>query len=328
MEYHISTPTKINVIEESNFEGTYEIEGLYPGYGYTLGHALRRIILSSLPGASITQIKIEGVNHEFSTIPGVKEDVINIILNLKQIRFKIHSDEPQTFSTIVKGPAKFTAANLKTPSQLEVINKDSVIANLTAKEALINIEMTVEKGLGYLPKEMAQKEKMEVGIIALDALFSPIRKINYEVENMRVADKTDYNRLRFFIETDGTIHPKEALESACGILIEQLRASLGQKIKEENGEEELKEKGLEKTVLTDGEETNKTAMEEDVLKIRIEDLNLSTRTLNALSNNSIRTVGGLVKKRGTELLTLEGVGEKALKEIRKSLGKLGLLLKE
>src|SRR3989338_2533659 len=156
MENQISLPKKIKTISEDDFKGVYEIEELHPGYGYTLGHSLRRITLSSLYGASITKIKIDGVNHEFSTIPGVKEDVINIILNLKQVRFKMHSDEPQIFSTAIKGPVKFTAGDLKTPTQLEVVNKNLVIANLTSKEAALNIEITVERGLGYVPKEMAQ----------------------------------------------------------------------------------------------------------------------------------------------------------------------------
>jgi len=314
MEYNISLPAKIKVIEEGPFEGVYEI-----------GHALRRIILSSLPGAAITQIKIEGVNHEFSTISGVQEDIINIILNLKQIRFKMHTDEPQTFSTSVKGIKKFTAADLKTPTQLEAINKDIIIAHLTGKEASMNIEITVERGLGYVSKEIAQKEKTEVGIITLDAFFSPIRKVNYEVENMRVGDKTDYNRLRFLIETDGTIQPKEAFEKACGILIEQTRAILEGK-EEEKEDEEITEEEVDK--IGSAGEKEKISAEEDSLKIRVEDLNLSTRTLNALSNNGIRTVGGLVKKKEAELLALEGVGGKAIKEIRRALGKLGLSLKE
>ena len=325
MDYQISLPVKIKVVNENNFEGVYEIEGLYPGYGYTVGHSLRRVILSSLPGAAITQIKIEGVSHEFSTIPGVKEDVIDIILNLKQIRFKMHSDEPQTFTTAIKGPAKFTAGSLKTPTQLEVINKDVLIANLTAKEASINIEITVERGLGYLPKEALQKEKMEVGVIALDAIFSPIRKVNYDVENMRVGDRTDYSRLRFAIETDGTMNPKEALEISCRILIEQLRGALGESDEKQELAEEEK---AEKENVVGEKEKESAGTEEDALKIRVEDLNLSTRTLNALSNNGIRTVGGLVKKREQELLELEGLGGKAIKEIRRSLGKLGLSLKE
>lgn len=324
MEYKIPFPKKIKIISEDDFEGVYEIEGLFPGYGYTIGHSLRRIILSSMPGAAVTKIKIEGVNHEFSTIKGVKEDIINIILNIKQIRFKKYDEEPLTFTTIIKGIAEFTAGNLKVPTGLEVINKDLHLATLTAKDSILEIEMTVENGLGYIPKEELQREKMEVGSIALDAIFSPIRKVNYEVENMRVGDKTDYNRLKFIIETDGTIKPYDILETSVKILINQFKALL-----EEMSDEEID------TGEFDGEENAESAKngtkeknEEDVLKIRIEDLDFSTRTLNSLSGNGIRTVGGLVKKREADLLNLERLGTKALKEIRRSLGKLGLSLKE
>lgn len=327
MEYQISLPAKIKTISEDDFEGVYEIEGLHPGYGYTVGHSIRRIILSSLPGASITKVKIEGVNHEFSTLPGVKEDVINIILNLKQVRFKMYTDDPQTFSTIVKGVKKFTAGDLNAPTQLEVTNKDFLIADLTNKDAVINLELTVEKGLGYVPKELLHKDKTEIGTISVDAIFSPIRKINYEVINMRVGEKTDYNRLKFYIETDGTIKPKEALEVSFRILIEQMRAALGENMEGETSEEENEnEYNEESRALKDKKDSAEG--EEDVLKIRVEDLDVSTRTLNALTNNGIRTIGGLVKKRETDLLSLEGLGEKAIKETRKALGKLGLSLKD
>lgn len=322
MEYKIPFPKKIKIVSEDDFEGVYEIEGLFPGYGYTIGHSLRRIILSSMPGAAVTKIKIEGVSHEFSTIEGVKEDVINIILNIKQIRFKKYDEEPQIFTTIIKGPAKFTAGNLKVPTGLEVVNKDLHIATLTTKDSVLEIDMTVENGLGYVPKEELQREKMEVGAIALDAIFSPIRKVNYEVENMRVQDKTDYNRLKFTIESDGTIKPYDILETSVKILINQFKALLEEMSDEEIDMDEFE--GEENTASVKSEVKD----EEDVLKIRIEDLDFSTRTLNSLSGNGIRTVGGLVKKREADLLNLEGLGAKALKEIRRSLGKLGLSFKE
>lgn len=325
MEYQIQLPKKIKIVNESDCEGVYEIEDLFPGYGYTIGHSLRRVILSSMSGAAITRVKIEGVSHEFSTIEGVKEDVINIILNLKQVRFKMFTDDPQTFTTIIKGPAKFTAGDFQVPSQLEIINKDLHLATITGKDTIFNIEITVEKGLGYTPKEMIQKDKMEVGAIALDAIFSPIRKVNYEVENMRVGERTDYNKVRLSIETDCTIQPFEVLETAIKILMGQFKSILGQDsgVSEEgSGDVENESEAAE------SEEKEDKKAEEDVLKIRVEDLDFSTRTFNALSNNGIRTIGGLVKKRESELIHLEGVGEKAIKEIRRSLGKLGLSLKE
>lgn len=327
MEYQIQLPKKIKIIEEKDNEGIYEIEDLFPGYGYTIGHSLRRIVLSSLPGAAITKVKIDGVAHEFSTIDGVKEDMINIILNLKQVRFKMFTDDPQTFNATIKGPKQITAGDLRAPSQLEILNKDLPIATITQKDTVLNIELTVEKGLGYVPKEMIQKEKMEVGAIALDAIFSPIRKVNYEVENMRVGDRTDYNKVRISIETDNSIKPYDVLETAVKILISQYKSILGEGIEtEENSDENYYNEEKTGSAKNDNENTSKT--EEDSLKIRVEDLDLSTRTLNALSGNGIRTVGGLVKKRELDLLELEGLGQKAIKEIRRSLGKLGLSLKE
>jgi len=323
MEHQIPLPKQIKAEKENNFEAVYEIEGLYPGYGYTIGHSLRRIILSSLPGAAITKIKIAGVNHEFSTIDGVKEDVINIILNLKQVRFKMFADEPITFTTEIKGVKNFTAEDLKTPSQLETLNKNLYIAALTSKNAVIKIETTVEKGLGYSPKETIEKEKMETGTIALDAIFSPIRKINYEVENMRVGEKTDYNRLRIIIETDGTTTPKEVIDKSIKIMINQFNALSGEAAPEKK-EKEQRDAPEEKNKKSEKEQKK----EEDALKIRVEDLSFSTRTLNALSQNGVRTIGGLVKKRELDLIELEGVGDKAIKEIRKELSKLGLCLKE
>ena len=210
-DYHIALPSKPRVVSESERSGTYEIDGLYPGYGFTLGNSLRRIILSSLPGAAVTHVKIPGVSHEFSTIEGVKEDVVTILLNLRKIRFKLLSDEPQTITLSVKGPKEVTAAELKLPGQVEVLNPEQRIADVTGK-VNFELEIRAERGLGYIPKEEHQKERVDIGTIALDAIFSPIRRANYEVENMRVGDRTDFNRLRMLIETDGTIAPREALE--------------------------------------------------------------------------------------------------------------------
>ena len=203
--------------------GVYEIEGLYPGYGHTLGNSLRRIILSSLPGAAITQLKIDGVLHEFSTVSGVKEDVITLILNLKKVRFKMLTDEPQTIKLSVKGVKSVTAKDIEASGLVEVLNPDQFICEVTDKNATLHIELRVEIGLGYLPKEAIQKEKVEIGMIAVDAAFTPIRRVNYEVETMRVGDRTDYNRLKITIETDGTLDPRTALENAIEVMIHQLK---------------------------------------------------------------------------------------------------------
>jgi len=225
-DYHIALPSKPRVVSETERSGTYEIDGLYPGYGYTLGNSLRRIVLSSLPGAAVTHVKIPGAAHEFSTMEGVKEDVVTLLLNIRRIRFKLLSDEPQKISLNVKGPAEVTANDLKLPGQVEVLNPEQHIADITGKIAL-EMELSAERGLGYIPKEAHQKERVEIGTIALDAIFSPIRRVNYEVENMRVGDRTDFNRLRILIETDGTLAPREALERAIETMIHQLKAVIG-----------------------------------------------------------------------------------------------------
>ena len=320
-EYKIIMPSKPRVVVEEGNKGVFEIDGLYPGYGHTLGNSLRRIILSSLPGASITSIKIDGVSHEFSTMEGVKEDVIVIILNLKKTRFKMLSDEPQTVSLSIKGPKDVTAGDIKTGGQVEILNPDLHIATVTGKVNL-NIEMTIEKGLGFIPKEVLQKEKVEVGTINVDAIFTPIRRVAYEVENMRVGDKTNHNRLRISIETDGTLTPREALSKCIEIMINQLKAIVDFK----EPEEEVK---VEKKVVNEDKDEDKKGDDfTDVLKTRTDSLDLSTRTLNALTAANIRTLGGLARKKREDLLEVEGIGEKGITEIKKVLSKFGLNLKE
>ena len=322
-DHHITLPSKPRVVSEDGASGVYEIDGLYPGYGYTLGNSLRRIILSSLPGAAITQIKIEGVDHEFSTIDGMREDVITLLLNLRRVRLQISSDEPQVLKLNVKGPATITAKDIEAPGQVTVLNPEQHIAELTGKTNL-SIEITAERGLGYVPKEDVQKERLDIGAIALDAVFSPIRRVNYEVENMRVGDRTNYNRVRFTIETDGTLTAREALERSIEIMIHQLKAIVG--FKEE--EEEV----LETTIPAD--EAQETSVSEpeantdtEVFKTRVDELNLSSRVEAALDNGSIRTVGGLVKKREEDLLAIEGLGQKGIQEIKRALSNYGLTLR-
>ena len=220
VETTILLPSKLKTVKEEGYSGVFEIDNLYPGYGHTLGNSLRRIILSSLPGAAITTVKVDGVAHEFSTIDGVTEDVILILLNLKRVRFKLLSSEPQVATISVKAPGKVTAKDIKLPGQLEVLNEDQYLFEVT-KKTDISIELRIEAGLGFVPKDVHQKAKMDVGTIALDAIFSPIRKVSYEVENMRVGDKTNHNRLRISVETDGTISPREAVDKAVEIMIKQ-----------------------------------------------------------------------------------------------------------
>ncbi len=316
-DHTIVLPSKPKIVSEAQFSGTYEIDGLYPGYGHTLGNSLRRIILSSLPGAAVTSVKIAGVSHEFSVIPGIKEDAITILLNLKKLRLSTVGDEPQTLTLKVKGAKEVTAEDIKVSGGVEIMNKDLAIATLTDKNSELDMEIFVEKGLGFISKEVLEKNRVDIGHITLDAIFTPVRRVSYEVENMRVGDRTDFNRLRVFIETDGTLTPKEALEKSIEIMIGQLKAIIGFKEEEVVSMASFDTKGA----------ASEVAPDEDALKTRIETLNLSARTQNALANANIRTVGGLARKKEKDILEIEGLGGKGLSEIKEVLGGFGISLK-
>ncbi len=318
LETNITLPSKPRIVNEEEFRGVYEIDGLYPGYGHTLGNSLRRIILSSLPGAAITQVKIDGASHEFSTLADVKEDVITMLLNIKKIRLSLHGSEPMTITLKKKGVGVVTAKDITSPSQVEILNPDQIIGEITSKSGELNIEMKVEQGLGYVPREVHQKDKVEIGVIALDAVFTPIRRANYEVENMRVGERTDYNRLRVFIETDGTMSPREALEQSIEVMIHQLKSVIGFQDQNKAPEAVAVEESL----------VEKTDVDPDVLKTRIEALELSARTLAALEEANIRTIGGLVRKKKDDILALDGIGPKGLDEIVELLKNLGVSLSE
>lgn len=319
LDTNIVLPSKPRIVREDASTGTYEIDGLYPGYGHTLGNSLRRIILSSLPGAAITMVKIKGAEHEFSTIAGVKEDVIAILLNLKKIRIKLVTQEAQTIRLSIKGAKTVTAGDIEKSGQVEILNPEAYIATLTEKSAELDIEMTIEHGLGYVPREMHKKEKMDIGTIALDAIFTPIRRASYEVENMRVGDRTDFNRLRLFIDTDGTVAPREALEYSISVMINQLKAVIG-------FQEQVSDKDA--VDLESGHESkDKKEIDPEALKNRIESLGVSARTLNALSNAGIRTVGGLARKRRSDLDEIEGIGDKGVQEIIDAMQTIGIYLK-
>lgn len=319
MDYSIQLPSKPRIVSEQGTTGVYEIDNLYPGYGHTLGNSLRRIILSSIPGGAITTIKIDGISHEFSTIAGVKEDVIAFILNLKKVRIAISDGEEHTVSLSVKGIKEVTAGDLVCPGQVEILNPEQHLLEMTAKDANITAELTVQNGLGYVPKEVIQKDRVDIGIIAIDAIFTPIRRVNYEVENMRVGDRTDFNRLRITIETDGALTPREALERSVTIMIQQLKSVVGFREEEEIPVTPHSSEKLEEEMHED---------DTDVMKTRIESLNgLSTRTANALINASIRTVGGLVRKTEDDILELEGIGAAGVKEIKEALRELSVGLK-
>jgi DNA-directed RNA polymerase subunit alpha len=217
----IPLPQKPKIIKKEKNTAIFEIEALYPGYGVTIGNALRRVLLSSLEGAAVTEMKIKGVSHEFSTIPGVLEDVVTIMLNLKQLRFKMIGNEAQRATLKVKGEKEVKGADFELPAQLELVNPDCHIATLTSKTAKLEMEILVEKGVGYLPRERKRKEKLEIGVIPVDAIFTPVKRVAMRTENMRVGERTDFDKLFLEIETDGTVTPEEAFLKACEILINQ-----------------------------------------------------------------------------------------------------------
>lgn len=320
----IPLPQQPKIILEEGNRGIYEIEGLYPGYGTTLGNAMRRLLLSSLEGAAITSVKIEGVNHEFSTVPGVLEDVIELTLNLKQVRFKMHGEGPYTATINLKGEKKVSARDIKTPSQLEVVNPDQHIVTLTDKKASVSMELVVEKGLGYQPIEARTKDKVAIGVVALDAAFSPVKVVNYDVENMRVGDRTDYNRIRFHIETDGSITPRGAFTEAARILVGQFEALSGAFSEKA---ERVKESPLPVAAKAEVKEEAES-YEDMVAKKKVDELEFSTRVLNALTGAGIKTVGQLLKKSEKRLKDVGGLGDKGIQEIKKALGNLGLTLKQ
>lgn len=304
--------------------GVFEIEGCYPGYGTTLGNALRRVLLSSLSGAAITSVKIKGVKHEFSTIPNVMEDVIQIILNLKQVRFRLFKDEPVKVNLRVRGEKQIKASNIECPSDAEIVNKDAHIATITSPKGEIDMEMEVETGIGYVPVEQQEREKKEVGVIALDAIYTPIKRVNYTIENMRVGKRTDFERIHLEISTDGSITAQESFSRAVNILVDQFsvlkdleEAKKGDsKAKGEREEEEIiQEKAEEKG--------------EDITKTPITNLkSLSTRTVNVLEKNKLNKLEDILKYNEERLGELEGMGAKGIKEIKKAIGDFGFNLKK
>lgn len=272
--------------------------------------------MSSLEGAAITQVKIDGVSHEFSTIPGVVEDVVMILLNLKKLTFKCFSDEPQTITLRQKGEKEITGGDFKLTSEVELSNTKEHIATLTKGSAELKIEAKVEKGIGYEPVEMREVPKSEIGVMQIDAIFTPVRKVSLKVENMRVGKRTDFDLLKLEIETDGTVTPEEALKQATDVLLSQFSViSAGIQTKE-----------VKKPAAKDAKAKEKKDKPE-AKKMKIEDLNISERTRNALLKNNIKTVGGILRKSKKALSEFEGLGSKAVEEIMKALKKLNLELK-
>jgi DNA-directed RNA polymerase subunit alpha len=279
------------------------------------------VLLSSLPGSAITSVKIKGVKHEFSTIPNVLEDVIQIVLNLKQVRLKSHKDEPVTVTLSVRGERVITAGMIKCPTDVEVITKDAPIATITNAKGEFDMEMEVENGIGYVPVDQQIRDKKEVGMIALDAIYTPIRRVNYTIENMRVGKRTDFEKIKLEVATDGSISPKEAFSQAVKILSDQFSVLTSIKEVEEVVEEEVVEAPIEAEVTE--------VVAEDVTKTEVAALkNLSTRTLNVLEKANIATVADIVKLTEVQVGELEGMGAKGIKEIKKAIGDFGINLKK
>jgi DNA-directed RNA polymerase subunit alpha len=296
---------ELKPVHEDGNKATFAIEPLYPGYGMTLGNSLRRVILSSLGGAAVTAVKIDSVAHEFSTIDGVKEDVVEIILNLKKLRFRVFSDEPQFLVLTASGKGEVTAESIKTTSDVEIVNPEQLIATLDTAKTKLGMEIKVEKGRGYVPVEHRESEKLEVGMIAVDALYSPVQRVRYSVENTRVGQMTDLDRLVLEIETDGTVTPAEAMRQAAEVLVEHFQVVAGNPV---GGS----------AAGAEGDHSEGGAG-----KINVEEINLSPRTTNALINNEIKTVKDLLKLSDTELRELKGFGSKAYDEVKEKITELG-----
>lgn len=321
----IPLPFEPHIVQKEGNKAVLEIAGLYPGYGVTIGNCLRRVLLSSLKGAAITQIKIKGVSHEFSTIPGIFEDMIFLILNLKRLTFKMYSDEPQTVTLSVKGEKEVKGKDFKLTSELELVNPEAHIATITKPSAELKIEALVESGIGYSPAKDREVKKAEIGVMPIDAIYTPVRKVSFKVENMRVGKRTDFDLLRLEIETNGTIGPEEALRESVGILMDHfsLIAKLGEestvKVKDILAKKSAK-------VAPSSLEGNQDD-DIEISKVKIEESKLSERIKNVLLANNVKTIGGLAKKSETALLQMEGLGDKAISEIKKTLKKMGLELK-
>jgi len=320
----ITLPQKPKFIVIDEKSGKFEIEGCYPGYGTTLGNALRRVLLSSLAGSAITAVKIKGVTHEFSTIPNVLEDVIQVILNLKQVRFKSYKDGLVKVSLKAKGEKVVTAGMIECPSDAEVVNKDAHIATITNPKGELEMEIEINNGIGYVPVEQQEKTEKEIGVIAIDAIYTPIRRVNYEVDNMRVGKRTDFEKITLEVATDGSVTPQEAFFRAVKILVDQFSILANLEKPETVKTAKVKEaKEVKK------EKVEEAAVVEDPKKIEVTELkNLSTRTLNVLEKNKVATVGEIVKMNEAQLTELDGMGAKGVKEIKKAIGDFGLNLKQ
>ncbi len=314
MSKTIHTPALVNIDDHGPHSATFVVEPLHTGYGMTLGNSLRRVLLSSISGAAVTAFKIEGVTHEFTTLPHVKEDVVDIMLNLKGIRFRVFGDDTQTIRIVKKGKGAVTAKDITTNADVEIVNPEHVIATVEDAKGSLTMDLVVETGRGYRTIEEGANRKTISDMIAIDAVFSPVVRVRYKVENTRVGQITDLDKLLLTVDTDGSITPRDAFEEASAILVNQYTALAGQTRVEAGptlGEQHASGNG------DDGEEPTE-------LMTSIEDLNLSARTTNALVNNEIHTLKDLFSLSDAELRDLKGFGSKALDEVKEKLAELEL----
>ena len=316
MSKTIHTPGLVQVDDHSATSATFVVEPLHSGYGMTLGNSLRRVLLSSIAGAAITGFKIEGATHEFTTVPGVKQDVVDIMLNLKGVRFRVFSEEAQTLRITKKGKGNVTAADIAVNADVEVVNPDHVIATVDDDKASVIIDIVVEVGRGYRTIEETAAKKAN-DYIALDAIFSPVQRVRYKVENTRVGQMTNLDKLIITVDTDNSITPRDAFEEASAILVNQYTALAGKTrvaVAEPVG-------GVSSTELS---AMGDNLDESTALNMSIEDLNLSARTTNALINNDIHVIKDLFALSDTELRDLKGFGSKALDEVKEKLAEMEL----
>jgi DNA-directed RNA polymerase subunit alpha len=300
---------KIEVVQAAENYGRFKIEPLDPGYGHTLGNALRRVLLSSIPGSAITKIKIDGVYHEFSTISGVKEDVTEIVLNIKGIRLRSYAERPVKVLLTKQGAGIVRASDIDTPSNVELVNPNHYICTLDSDEAHLEIEMTVERGRGYLPAD--QRDALPIGEIPVDAIFTPVPKVNYVVENTRVQQATDFDRLLIEIWTDGTIKAGDALSHAAQVLVQYAQTISG-----------FNQLSLDTEVAKD---PGGLAIPADIYDTPIEELDLSTRTYNCLKRADITKVGQVLEMDEKALLSVRNLGQKSMEEIRDKLVERGYI---
>ena len=301
LQTKILLPTELKILEEDGNKASFEIDKLYHGYGHTLGNSLRRVILSSIPGVAVTRVFIDGVSHEFSTIEGIKEDVINIVLNLKKIVFSLDSEEPITLTLIKKGIGDVHASDIELPSQVQIMNPDEYLFSISDKNKEVKITFEISKGLGYVAKEELKSGKLKPGEIIMDASFTPVRRASYNVSTTRVGDRTDFNKLTFFIETDGSISPVEVMRTAIDIMIKQFRVILGVNVDNDYDEEEIKNNDKNDSIVS---------------------LKISESILEKLAMAGIMKISVLRDKTDEDLLAIDGMEERDLEEIKNVLSKI------